>query len=183
MEGNGSYSFYVASNGNTVLDNTVVVGDNPYSTTMGAVRIDGDDNRVSGNTLAAANEVVRVSAGADDNTFTKNRVTTGLVGFWVEANTFRNIFSDNTALFIGGTSAVDRSGACVNNTWTKNAFMTTDPVCILAVTLDAVGRGVRSPDGFLDCQGVAAGAPQQPARCGGRRCVVRGFGDGRHAGV
>ena len=56
MEGNGSYSFYVASNGNTVLDNTVVVGDNPYSTTMGAVRIDGDDNRVSGNTLAAANE-------------------------------------------------------------------------------------------------------------------------------
>jgi hypothetical protein len=138
MVGNSTFAMFVASNGNTVRDNVIDLGDDPATFTIGGIRVDGDANVFSGNTLAALGDVVQVSGGATDNTVTKNIVKAGHNGFVAETNTFRNVFNGNTALSLDGLSAIDRSGACTNNTWRKNTFASALPLCILGVTLEEV---------------------------------------------
>lgn len=123
-----SWAIFVHSDRNTILDNVTMIG-TPESPTMG-ILVDGDHNLVSGNELSGY-PTIRLAEGADDNTIKKNVVMGGSSGFVAEGNTFRNKFTKNTALSTSGPNAIDESGACVNNKWTKNTFTTANPSCIL----------------------------------------------------
>lgn len=134
-EGTQNVGIYVTSDGNIIHGN---VSTNVAGQTAGAIRIDGDSNVVTGNTLAAWGFNVRLRDGADDNTVTKNLVPEGWPGFAASPNAHRNTLRENTVLSTEGPSAIDESGGCANNTWTKNDFVSSDPLCIVGATLDAV---------------------------------------------
>lgn len=136
IEGTQSFAMYVRSDGNTIRGN---VATNVAGQTTGGIRIVGDANVVTGNTLSAWGPDVELRGGSDDNAVTKNLVLEGSPGFAASPNTHRNVFRDNTALSPEGVSARDASGGCVNNAWTRNDFVSSDPPCIVGATLDAVG--------------------------------------------
>jgi parallel beta-helix repeat protein len=142
-----------ASGGNKVYSNTLEGGFNSYGIFLSSdanevrgnvstdpiegVVVDRDGNLITENHISYGNEEIafgiHLLQGADDNTITKNQIRASDIGIVVETNTFRNLIRGNTALAVRGPDAVDRSGACVNNTWMKNTFTTTDPSCILGI--------------------------------------------------
>jgi copper-binding protein NosD len=132
IAGNGDLGITVSSDANEVRGNQ----------TMGwffGVVVDQDNNLI-GNNQMLPNQGggcgcvgLQLQEGADGNLITGNKVVTNaeFPGFLVEVNTFRNLIRENTATSTGtGLDAVDKSGGCVNNTWTNNNFTTKDPACI-----------------------------------------------------
>lgn len=119
----------VSSNGNVVRGNAstgpiegiIVEQDSNVIRDNAISFFEGEDNIAFG---------IHLRAGADDNTITNNHVRAHDIGIVVDDAAFRNLITKNSATALQGTDAVDRSGACVNNTWTKNAFVTVDPTCI-----------------------------------------------------
>lgn len=150
FEGTQSFAIYLTSDGNTIRDNvTTNIGGN----TASAIRVDGDHNLITRNTVSTWAYAVRLTGGAEDNTVTKNLVREGWPAFVAQANTFRNSFRENTVRSADGPSAIDESGACVNNTWAKNVFVSSDPRCIIGATLDAA---VFTSSATLQLDGAAA---------------------------
>lgn len=128
--GFNNFGIRVASNAN-------VVRDNQSTGPIEGIVVEGDGNLVQHNAIGYfpdADQIfsgIRLLAGADDNTIADNDVRAHDYGILVDAPTYRNLIRKNAATTVGGTDAVDRSGACVNNTWVKNTFSTVDPECIL----------------------------------------------------
>jgi copper-binding protein NosD len=131
--GFNSYGILVSSNGNTVRDNS-------STGPIEGVAITQDSNIISSNHISffeGADQVfagIHLLPGADDNTITRNDIRAADYGLLADLGTLRNLIRGNTAVAVSGLDAVDRSGACVNNTWTRNTFTTADPVCILGLT-------------------------------------------------
>jgi N-acetylneuraminic acid mutarotase len=133
------FSIYASSDGNIIRGN-VMLGE----AVDAAIGVDRDGNVISDNQTEVGPGGddpmvgIQVLSGADDNTITKNQVGAGDFGILVEANTFRNNIRGNTAIARSTQDAVDQSGDCVNNTWTKNTFRRSDPACIAGITLGVV---------------------------------------------
>ena len=133
------FSIYASTDGNTIHGN-VLSGE----AVDAAIAVDQDGNIISDNRIEAGPGGddpfvgIQVLSGADDNTITKNQVNAGDFGVLVEANTFRNAIRGNSAVARSGRDALDESGGCVNNFWRQNTFRSSDPACILGITLDAV---------------------------------------------
>jgi hypothetical protein len=147
VSGPCSASIYVTSDGNTISDN-VTTGSREYC--IAGIAVEGDHNLITGNQISGGFGNIHLAGGADDNIITKNVLIDG--SFGAPSNTFRNVFSKNTALSTEGPNAWDASGACVNNTWTKNTFTTADPSCILGtrvfsgIVRDPTGDAAFDPD-------------------------------------
>lgn len=128
--GFNSFGIRVSSNANVVRGN---VSTGPIE----GIIVEADGNLVQHNAIAyfeGADQIfagIHLLAGADDNTIANNDVRAHDYGILVDAPTYRNLIRKNAATTVRGTDAVDRSGACVNNTWIRNTFSTSDPECIL----------------------------------------------------
>ena len=133
------FSIYASSDSNIIRRN-LLLGE----AVDAAIAVDRDANVISDNQTEVGPGGddpmigILVLGGADDNTIARNQVGAGDLGILVEANTFRDTIRENTAIARSGQDAVDESGNCVNNRWTKNTFRRSDPRCILGITLDEV---------------------------------------------